>query len=163
MAAARGSALQWVVLRPPMVYGPGARGNFGRLVGLVRTGVPLPLGAATAPRTFIGVDNLADAVVRCIEHPRAANQVFLLGDAEATSTAGLIHGIAAALGRRAWTPRVSPALLRAAFRLAGRERDFHRLLDPLELDTGRIRSLLGWSPPVTLDEGLRRAVTHLGT
>jgi nucleoside-diphosphate-sugar epimerase len=161
MAAARGSALQWVVLRPPMVYGAGAGGNFRRLAGLVRTGLPLPLGAATAPRTFIGIDNLADAVVRCVEHDRAANQIFLLGDAETTSTADLIHRIAGALGRRVWTPRVSPTLLRAAFRMAGRERDYRRLFDPLELDTSRIRTLLGWSPPVSLDEGLRRAVAHL--
>jgi nucleoside-diphosphate-sugar epimerase len=159
MAAARNSALQWVILRPPMVYGAGARGNFRRLVDLVRTRVPLPLGAATAPRSFIGVDNLADAVVRCVEHERAANQVFLLSDTETTSTADLIHRIAAALGRRVWTPRVSPALLRTLFRIAGRERDFRRLFDPLELDSGRIRARLDWSPPVSLDEGLRRALT----
>jgi len=70
IAAARGSGLQWVILRPPMVYGAKARGNFRRLAGLVRTGLPLPLGSATAPRTFIGIDNLADAVVRCVEHQR---------------------------------------------------------------------------------------------
>jgi nucleoside-diphosphate-sugar epimerase len=161
VAAARGSPLQWVILRSPMVYGAGAQGNFRRLVGLVRTGLPLPLGAATAPRTFIGIDNLADAVVRCVEHPRAANQVFLVGDAETTSTADLIHRIAGALGRRVWTPRVSPALLGAAFRMTGRERDFHRLFDPLALDTNPIRTLLDWSPPVSLDEGLRRAVREL--
>jgi nucleoside-diphosphate-sugar epimerase len=157
-AAARSSPLQWVILRPPMVYGAGARGNFRRLVDLVRTRAPLPLGAATAPRSFIGVDNLADAVVRCVEDERAANQVFLLSDAETTSTADLIHRIAFALGQRNWIPHVPPALLRTAFHLARRERDFRRLLDPLELDTRRIRTLLGWSPPVSLDEGLRRAV-----
>ncbi len=160
--AARGSALDWVILRPPMVYGPGARGNFRRLVQLVRAGVPLPLplplGAATAPKSFIGIDNLADAVVRVVEHPRAANQVFLVADAETTSTVGLVHLIAAALGRRAWTPYVPPALLRAALGLAGRSRDVQRLLDPLELDTRRIRTLLDWAPPVSLAEGVRRAV-----
>ena len=158
MAAARGSDLQWVILRPPMVYGAGAVGNFRRLVGLVRTRAPLPLAAATAPKTFIGVDNLAAAVVRCVEHERSTNNVFLLGDAEATSTADLIHRIAGALGRRVWTPCVPPALLRTVFRTVGHERDFRRLFDPLELDTGRIRALLDWSPPVSLDEGLRRAV-----
>jgi UDP-N-acetyl-alpha-D-quinovosamine dehydrogenase len=158
MAATRGSALQWVILRPPLVYGARAQGNFRRLVGLVRTGLPLPLGAATAPKTFIGVDNLADAVVRCVEHANATNQVFLVGDAETTSTTDLIHRLAGALGRRMWTPHVPPALLRTAFRLAGRERDFRRLFCPLELDTSRIRTLLDWSPPVSLDEGLRRAV-----
>jgi nucleoside-diphosphate-sugar epimerase len=158
LLAAASTGMQWVILRPPMVYGPGARGNFGRLVRLVRAGVPLPLGAATAPRSFIGLDNLADAVVRCVEHPGAASGVFLLADAETTSTVDLVHLIAAALGRRLWTPSVPPALLRAGFRVLGRERDMQRLLDPLQLDTGRIRRLLGWSPPVTLAEGVRRAV-----
>jgi nucleoside-diphosphate-sugar epimerase len=155
---ARGSALEWVVLRPPMVYGPGARGNFRRLVQLVRAGVPLPLGAATAPQSFIGIDNLADAVVCAVEHPRAANQVFLVADAEATSTVGLVHLIAAGLGRRIWTPHVPAALLRTALGAVGRTRDVQRLFDPLELDTSRIRTLLDWSPPVSLAEGVRRAV-----
>jgi nucleoside-diphosphate-sugar epimerase len=156
--AARASALEWVILRPPMVYGPGARGNFRRLVRLVRAGVPLPLGAATAAKSFIGIDNLADAVVRAVEHPRAANETFLIADAETTSTVGLVRLIAAALGRRVWTPRVPPALLRAALGVVGRDRDLQRLLDPLELDSSRIRALLGWSPPVSLAEGVRRAV-----
>jgi nucleoside-diphosphate-sugar epimerase len=158
-AAARGAALEWVFLRPPMVYGPGARGNFRRLVQLVRAGVPLPLGAARAPKSFIGIDNLADAVVRAVEHPHAAGQVFLVADAETTSTVGLVRHIADALHRRVWTPHVPAALVRSAFGLAGRSRDVERLFDPLELDTSRIRRLLDWSPPLTLAEGVRRAVT----
>jgi nucleoside-diphosphate-sugar epimerase len=157
-AAAHETTLEWVILRPPMVYGPGARGNFLRLVQLVRAGVPLPLGAATAPKSFIGLDNLADAAVRAVEHPRAANQVFLVADAESTSTAGLVHHIAAALGRRVWTPYVPPALLRTVLTALGRSLDADRLLDPLELDASRIRTLLDWAPPVTLAEGVRRAV-----
>jgi len=95
IAAARGSGLQWVIMRPPMVYGAQARDNFRRLVGLVHKGWPLPLGSATAPRTFIGIDNLADAVVRSWS-TRAANQIFLMGDSETTSTADFVHRIAAA-------------------------------------------------------------------
>jgi nucleoside-diphosphate-sugar epimerase len=158
--AARETTLEWTILRPPMVYGPGARGNFRRLVQLVRAGVPLPLGAATAPKSFIGIDNLADAVVRAVEHPRAANQVLLVADAETTSTVGLVRHIADALRRRVWTPYVPPALLRSALALAGRSRDVRRLFDPLQLDTSRIRSLLDWSPPLTLAEGVRRAVAN---
>lgn len=162
VAASRGSALEWVILRPPLVYGAGAGGNFRRLVELVRAGVPLPLGAAAAPRSFIGIDNLADAVVRAVDQPRAANQVFLIADAETTSTAGLVRLIAAALGRRAWTPYVPPALLRAALAAVGRGRDAQRLFDPFELDTSRIRTLLDWTPPVSLAEGVRRAVANAG-
>jgi nucleoside-diphosphate-sugar epimerase len=158
---ARAGALQWVILRPPMVYGAGAAGNFRRLVSLVRAGLPLPLGAATAPRSFIGIDNLADAIVRCVAHPHATNQVFLVGDAETTSTADLACRIAGVLGRRVRLPRVSPALLHAASWLTGRTRDYHRLFDPLELDSSLIRRRLDWSPPVSLDEGLRRALAPL--
>jgi nucleoside-diphosphate-sugar epimerase len=155
---AAGSALQWVVLRPPMVYGPGARGNFARLVRLVRAGLPLPLGAATAPRSFIGVDNLADAVIHCAAHPAAANRTFLIADAETTSTLGLVRLIADALGRRVWTPRVPAALLAALFGAVGRGADVRRLFDPLQLDCSRIHRELGWVPPVALAEGVRRAV-----
>ena len=156
--AAASGAMQWVILRSPMVYGPGVDGNFGRLVRLVRAGVPLPLGAGTAPKSFIGVDNFACAVVRCVEHPRAVNQTFLVADAETTSTLRLVQQIAAALGRRAWTPYVPPLLVRAALAGLGRLRDANRLFDPLELDTSRIRTLLDWTPPVSLAEGVRRAV-----
>lgn len=156
--AARGSAMQWVILRPPMVYGARARGNFGRLVRLVRSGLPLPLGAATAPRSFIGIDNLADAAVCTVAHSRAANQTFLVSDAETTSTADLARRIAGALDRRVWLPRVPPALLRAASQAVGRGRDYRRLFAPLELDSSRIRVELDWAPLLSLDEGLIRAV-----
>jgi len=160
LEAARDSAMAWVILRPPMVYGPGAGGNFPRLVELVRTGLPLPLGAATAAKSFVGIDNLVDAIVRCVSHPQAANRLFLVCDAETTSTADLVRRIARALGRRVWLPHVPPPAVAGLLRLAGRGRDFARLFEPLELDGGRIRSELGWSPPLTLDEGLRRAVAR---
>jgi nucleoside-diphosphate-sugar epimerase len=159
--AAYGNALQWVILRPPMVYGERAGGNFRRLVNLIGAGLPLPLRAATAPRSFVGIDNLADAIVRGVAHPHAANQLFLVSDVETTSTADLVRRITAALGRRVSLPHVAPALPRTAFQLAGRARDYHRLFDPLELDSSRIRTQLDWSPPVSLDEGLRRAVAHV--
>jgi nucleoside-diphosphate-sugar epimerase len=156
---ARDSTMEWVILRPPMVYGRRARGNFHRLVRLVRSGLPLPLGAATAPRTFIGLGNLADATVQAVEHGRAANRTFLLGDLESTSTADLVHRIATVLGRRVWLPRAPPALLRAVSHLAGRGRDYRRLFEPLELDTRAIRTELGWSPPLSMDAGLADALS----
>jgi len=154
---ARGTAMECVILRPPLVYGLGARGNFRRLVKLVRSGLPLPLGCATAPRSFIAIDNLTSVIGRCVEHPAAANQTFLIRDAELASTVQLIHGIAAALGRRVWTPRIPASVMRAAFYLAGREGDFRRLFEPLDIDCGKVRKLLGWSPTVSMAEGLRRA------
>jgi nucleoside-diphosphate-sugar epimerase len=136
---------------------PPGRSRAHRLAAAAR------LGSATAPRTFIGIDNLADAVVRCVEHPRAVNQIFLMGDGETASTAHFVHRIAAALNRRVWTPRVPPVSLRTGFRLASREHDFHRLFDPLELDTSPMRALIDWTPPISLDEGLRRAVRDTST
>lgn len=156
--AVRDSAMETVILRPPMVYGPGSRGSFARLVSLVRRGVPLPLGRATAPKSFIGIDNLASAVVLCTAHPGAANQSLLVCDAATTSTAGLVRHIAAALGRRSYLPAVPAAVMRAALGAAGRTRDFERLFLPLQIDDALARRRLGWSPPVSLADGVRRAV-----
>jgi len=164
----RGTGTEYVILRPPLVYGLGARGNFRRLVNLVRSGLPLPLGCATAPRSFIAIDNLTSVIRRCVEHPAAANQTFLVRDAELASTVHLIHGIAGALGRRVWTPRIPASVMRAAFNLAGREGDFRRLFAPLDIDSRKVGKLVGWSPTVAMAEGLRRAtafapVSLLGT
>ena len=159
--AARGTGLEWVILRPPLVYGPAATGNFRRLAQLVRSGLPLPLGAATARRTFVGVDNFADAVVRCVEHPRAAGEIFFVGDRETPTMAEFVRGMGVAMGREVWLPSVPPALVRTAARVAGRVRDYHRLFDPFEIDSSRIRAALDWSPPLSLDEGLARALSNL--
>jgi nucleoside-diphosphate-sugar epimerase len=157
--AAHGSGMVPVILRPPMVYGPASRGSFARLVSAVRRGVPLPVGCATAPKSFIGIDNLASAVVLCVAHPRAANQTFLVCDGQTTSTVGLVRRIAGALGRRPYLPAVPAGVMRAALSAAGRTRDFERLFLPLQIDDGLIRARLGWSPPVSLAEGVRQAVT----
>jgi nucleoside-diphosphate-sugar epimerase len=157
-AAGAQGTMSWVVLRPPLVYGPGVKANFRRLMRIAATGLPIPLGAATAPKSFIGIDNFASAIARCLAHAGAANQTFLVCDAETTSTADVIGRLAAAQGRRAWLPAVPATLLRPAFAALGRGRDFDRLFAPLAIDCQRIRTTLAWTPPVSLDEGLRRAV-----
>ena len=159
---ALGTDMEYVILRPPLVYGCSARGNFPRLVSLVRSGLPLPLGCATAPKSFIAIDNLTSVIRRCVEHPSAANQTFLVSDAELVSTVDFIHAIATALGRRVWTPRIPAHAMRAAFKLAGRERDFRRLFEPLLIDSRKVCKFLDWSPPLPMVEALRRAIatTH---
>lgn len=151
---ARASGLEVVVLRPPLVYGPGARGNFARLARLVARGVALPLGAVRNRRSLVYVGNLADAIVRSVAHPAAAGRTFMVSDGEDLSTAELVRRIARALGRPPRLVPVPPALLRAAGALAGRREDVARLLDDLAVDSSLLRRALGWTPPYTLDEGL---------
>jgi len=152
------SGMAFVILRPPMVYGPGSPGNFHRLAQLAASGWPLPFGRATAPKSFIGVDNLSSAVVRATLDPRAANGTFLVSDAGTISTAELVSRIAAMLGRPSRGIPVPESLMRFAGRMTGRSRDIARLFDPFEIDASRIRETLGWSPPVSTNEGVARAL-----
>jgi nucleoside-diphosphate-sugar epimerase len=159
---ARGTALETVILRPPLVYGVGARGNFARLLELVARGVPLPLGAVHNRRSLIGLDNLVDAIVRCLDHPAAAGESFLVSDGEDLSTTELVRRIAVALGRPARLFAVPSSMLRLGGALMGRGEDVARLLDDFVVDASRIAQILGWTPPVPLDLGLARAVAGRG-
>jgi nucleoside-diphosphate-sugar epimerase len=155
---AASSGMEYVALRPPLVYGPGAGGNFGRLHRWVRSGWPLPLGRATAPRSFLGIDNLADAVAVCLEHPAAANQSFLICDDDVSSTAGLVQELGVAMHRRVLNVPVPPRLVGAALQSLGRSRDFARLFAPFVLSSAHISSQLSWRPPRTFAEGVDRAI-----
>jgi nucleoside-diphosphate-sugar epimerase len=153
-----GSPTELVILRPPLVYGPGAKGNFARLVRLVQRGIPLPLASVRNKRSLVFVDNLADAIVRALDHPAAAGRTYVVSDGEDVSTPDLIARMAAALGRPSRLFAFPPALLRAAGALLGRADEVGRLLDDMVVDSSRIRTELGWRPPFTLGEGLRRSV-----
>jgi nucleoside-diphosphate-sugar epimerase len=149
------TGLEVVILRPPLVYGPGVGANFLALLRAVACGVPLPLGAISNQHSLIYVGNLVDAMLRCIEHPAAAGKTFLVSDSEAVSTPELVRRMAAALGRPARLVALPVPLLRAAATLAGKSALAIRLLDSLSVDDTSIRRDLGWTPPFTLDEGLR--------
>jgi nucleoside-diphosphate-sugar epimerase len=153
-----GSGTELVVLRPPLVYGPGAKGNFARLVRLVERGVPLPLASVRNRRSLLFVGNLVDAIVRALDHPTAAGRTYNVTDLRDVSTPELISGIAAALGRR---PRLLPCptgVLRAAAALAGRSEELSRLVDDMAVDASRMRADLDWDPPFTLEQGLARTL-----
>jgi nucleoside-diphosphate-sugar epimerase len=154
-AVAADTALEVVILRAPLVYGPDVRGNMERLIRLVRKGVPLPLGSVRNRRSFLFVDNFADAIVRCVDHPGAGNQTFLLSDGEDLSTADLTRRLAEISGRPARLWPFPPAVARVAGHLIGRSSDIGRLFDSLQADTSKAASLLGWQPPYTIDEGIR--------
>jgi nucleoside-diphosphate-sugar epimerase len=156
-------SMEVVVLRPPLVYGPGVRANFLRLLELVAAPLPLPLASVDNTRTLLYLDNLVDALCACTIRPEAANQVFLVGDREDFSTPGLIAAIAGAMGRRALLVPFPPPLLKALLRAAGRPGIYDRLCGTLAADTGRIKSLLGWTPPCTAEEGIDETVRWFST
>ncbi len=156
---AQESPMEIVIIRPPLVYGPGVKGNFATMMRWLHAGVPLPLGAVRNRRTLLAVDNLVSLIDTCIENPRAAGRIFLAGDDEDLSTSELLRRMAAALGRSARLFPVPVPLLRGAARLLGRTAMAQRLCDNLQVDTRATRELLGWHPPVSVDEGLRRAAT----
>jgi nucleoside-diphosphate-sugar epimerase len=152
------TGLEVVILRPPLIYGPGVAANFRRIMDLVARGVPLPLAAVGNRRSLLYAGNLADAILRCIGHPAAANRTFLVCDGEDLSIGDLIRRLAVAMGRPARLFPCPPAGLRAAAALLGRGQELRRLVDSLQVDGSLIRELLDWRPPYTVDEGLRRTV-----
>lgn len=150
------TGMELVIIRPPLVYGPSAPGNFGSLVRWIEKGIPLPLGAIHNKRSLVGIDNLVDLIIRCIDHPAAANQVFLAGDGEDLSTTQLLRSVAKAMGRPSRLIPVSAGLLQLGATLLGKKAMAQRLLGSLQVDISKTRELLDWRPPVSVDEGLKR-------
>lgn len=152
----RDTGMEIVLIRPPLVYGKGAPGNFGSLMRWVEKGIPLPFGAINNKRSLVAVDNLVDLIITCIGHPAAANQVFLVGDDQDLSTADLLRGVAKAAGKPSCLISVPPSLLMLCATLLGKKAMAKRLLGSLQVDISKARDLLGWEPPVSVEEGLRR-------
>jgi len=153
-SGAGAAGMEVVILRCPLVYGPGVKGNFLRLLRAVDCGIPLPLASANNQRSLIYLGNLVSAITACIEHPAAAGKTYLLSDGEDVSTAQLIQQMAQALGKpsRLWPCPVG--LIELAGRLAGKSDEVSRLLGSLCIDSSKIRRELGWTPPYTLAQGL---------
>lgn len=151
------SAMALVIVRPPLVYGPGAKANFLSMMRWINRGVPLPLGAIHNRRSLVALDNLVDFLMTCITHPAAANQTFLVSDGEDLSTPQLLVRMAAALERPARLLPVPEWMLKASASLLAKGEFAQRLCGSLRVDIAKARALLGWSPPISVDEGLRRA------
>ncbi|MDR9811319.1 UDP-glucose 4-epimerase family protein [Rhizobium hidalgonense] len=156
---AKRTGIEVVIIRPPLVYGPGARGNFALLVGLVRKRIPLPFASLKNRRTLVALPNLVDLIVAAMTHRGAAGQTFLAGDGEDLSTPGLIEGIAAGLGVKPMLLPFPPALLQLGARATGKDAVYQRLCGSLQVDISHARNVLDWSPVVTPREGLKLAVT----
>jgi nucleoside-diphosphate-sugar epimerase len=158
------TGMEVVIIRPPLVYGPGVKANFESLMRWLARGVPLPLAAVTENRrSLLAVDNLVDLIVTGLNHPAAANQTFLVGDDEDLSTAELLKRMSAAMGRPARLFYMPPALLKLGATSLNKSGIYQRLCSSLQLDITKTRQLLGWTPPLSVDEGLRRAAAGFHT
>lgn len=159
-ALARKGSLQVVIVRAPLVYGPGVKANFAALMRLLCSGIPLPLGSIDNRRTLVALDNLVDLLVTCIEHPAAGNETFLAGDQEDLSTTDLLRRLGVALGRPARLVPVPPRWVEFAAGLVGRRAVADRLCGSLQVDIGKATSLLGWRPPLPVDAALRQTAAQ---
>lgn len=157
-AIAYQAGMEFVIIRPPLVYGPNAPGNFGSLMRWLKRGLPLPLGAVKNKRSFVALENLVDLILVCSEHPYAANQTFLVSDGEDISTTDLLRRLGAAIGKPARLLPVPERWLAFGAQLLGKREMFQSLCGSLQADIRKTCTLLDWKPPVSVDEGLRRAV-----
>jgi len=158
MDVASKGGMEAAIVRPPLVYGPGVRANFLRLMRWVDAERPLPFGAIRNQRSLVSVWNLTDLLVRILEHPAAPGRVWMAADAENLSTPGLVSQIGGAMGRRVRLLNVPVGLLRTFGALTGRADVVSRLCDSLMVDTSQTRQLLDWRPPLDVNEGIARTV-----
>lgn len=156
--ASKRSPLETVVLRPPLVYGPGVGANFLRLIKLVERRVPLPFSGVTNRRSLIFIENLVDAILACLREPKAAGKTYLVADVESPSTPELITQIAEFLVAPVKLFSFPPAIIRRSSALFGKQKEADRLLGSLVADTSKIRREIGWSPKFVQREGLRATV-----
>lgn len=158
-ALADDGAFELVIIRPPLVYGPGVKANFLAMSQWLARGIPLPLGSITMNRrSLVALDNLNDLIITCLQHPAARDGMFFASDGHDLSTAELLRRTASALGTKARLLPIPPTLLRTGAAMLGRRAIWQRLGGTLQCSIEHAREALGWSPPISVDEGLRRAV-----
>jgi nucleoside-diphosphate-sugar epimerase len=155
LRVAQTSGMEVVILRPPLVYGPTVRGNMLRLFRCVHQGIPLPLAHIENRRSLVGLGNLVDLLKRCVEHPAAAGQTFLVSDDEYVSTPELIHSIASALRRPARLFPIPSRLLHLILSVLGNSYEADRLCSSLMVNSQKVRHVLTWKPPFSLSQGLQ--------
>lgn len=160
---AQKSRMEVVIIRPPLVYGPGVKANFLTMMRWLHKRIPLPLGAIHNQRSLVALDNLVDLIITCLDHPAAANQVFLAGDGEDLSTPELLRRLGLAMGKPVRLLPVPVGLLKSGAALLGKSDMAQRLCESLQVDISKARNLLGWNPPISVDEGLRRTAQYFLT
>jgi len=159
LALAKETDMEVVIIRPPLVYGPGVRANFASMIKWMQKGIPLPLGAIHNQRSLIALDNLVSFILHCADYektPKAANEVFLISDGEDVSTTELLQKVANAFGKRAWLLPIPVSWMTFAAKLIGKGDVANRLFGSLQVDSSKARDLLGWKPVVTMEEQLKK-------
>jgi len=153
---AKETGLEVVIIRPPLVYGPGVRANFMSMMRWLSRGVPLPFGAIHNKRSLIALDNFVDLIITCIDHPSASNQTFLVSDGVDLSTTELLQKVSFSLGKPSRLISVPVSILSIAARLLGKRDVAQRLLGSLQVDITKTHDLLEWTPPMSVDEALHK-------
>ncbi|MCD5380543.1 SDR family oxidoreductase, partial [Candidatus Gracilibacteria bacterium] len=151
-----GSKMETVIIRPPLVYGPNAPGNFAQLIKVTNKGIPLPLGEIHNQRSFIAIENLIDLIITCIKHPAAANKTFLASDDEDLSTTDLLRRMAIALEKPSRLIPIPPSIITLGATLLGKKEIAQRLCGSLQVDINHTKKTLDWKPPVSVDEALKK-------
>lgn len=154
------TGMEIVIIRPVLVYGPGVKANFLKMMQWLDTGVPLPFGAIHNRRSLVALDNLVDLIVLCMDHPGAANQTFMVSDGEDLSSSELLRRMAHALNKPARLFPVPARLLRLCACLLGKPHLSQRLCGSLRVDIRKTRDILGWKPVVTVDSALKEVAAH---
>lgn len=160
-ALAAKTGMEVVIIRPPLVYGPGVKANFAALMRAVTCGWPLPFGSIQNSRSFVGLDNLVDFIYCCMTHPAAANETFLVSDGRDVSSAQLVRELAAAAGVKPNLWSVPQWVLELGAGMVGKGDAVQRLCGNLQVDISKAQTLLGWTPPVSMKEGLKKAVSKV--
>ncbi|MGR8952998.1 MAG: UDP-glucose 4-epimerase family protein, partial [Gammaproteobacteria bacterium] len=151
---ARSSGMEVVIIRPPLVYGPGVKGNFQTMMQWLAKGIPLPFASIKNKRSLVALDNLIDLIMICIHHPAAVNQTFLVSDDEDLSTPELLKKAAFALGKTVWLMPFPIWMLYLVASMLGRHSDMRKLCESLQVDITKTRALLNWEPPIKMDQAL---------
>ncbi|WP_261842346.1 UDP-glucose 4-epimerase family protein [Aliamphritea ceti] len=154
------TGMEVVIIRSPLVYGPGVKGNFASLIKIVAKGLPIPLGSVHNQRSLVALDNLVDLIIACVDHPAAADQVFLAGDGHDMSTTELLRAVANAMDKSPRLISVPELLILLIATIIGKKAIAQRLLGSLQVDISKARNLLGWEPPISVEEGLARCFSE---
>lgn len=156
------NALEFVIIRPPLMYGPGVKANFLRLMKLAALGIPSPFGLVNNKKSFLYVKNLCDLIITTLDHPRAANKLFLVSDGHDVSTDTLYRDLMAAFGKRPYRMTLPVGLLKSICSVVGAGKTLEQLIGNLQIETSYTKEQLDWNPPYTYSEGITATARSFG-